>query len=201
MGKLQELVRGYWWIALFIVGGWFWLNDHDNIIRNSVKIKATADSVTQEVNKLKVDLEIMRKADSIANIRISSLRSEVAEKDKELKVTKAVVSSLSSRLANALPDSLKPLFDSLQTAHQQVIDTYEAQKKATADIIALQNNQLVAKDSIINRQQVTIDSVNSKFQTLVKHQSGTLGHKAIQTGVKVLALYGTFKILEGIIQK
>lgn len=135
--------------ASLVLALWVGLRIHDQNVRERARQEFLVDSLNRELGALQIRQALLEEHDRQSVDSISRLNVRIARLQQAGAVASHQADSLGNVLFSQLPDSLKPLFVTMDSTYKVALVQKDSTIQAFAAIIDVQHNQLNERDSLI----------------------------------------------------
>lgn len=143
------------WTSRILIGAsltlalWVGLRIHDKNVAERARQQYQVDSLNRELGALQERQALFEEHDRAARDSISRLNSKIARLQQGGALAAHRADSLGNVLLSQLPDSLKPLFVTMDSTYKVSIVQKDSTIQAQAAIIDVQQIQLNERDSLL----------------------------------------------------
>lgn len=173
---LNSLIK-FWWIPVTIALGWFWLHEHDARVRAVALAEERFTQVQLFKDSVATIKDSLAKQDSMLNIQA---RQAIEARDREARIeanARAASVVAVNKLRATLDSSQQVLLDSVELGYKMQIDALHEQLAHTAELLAIKDQQLAGRDTVINKLEQLNDELSSQLATAVKNIKPSTGDK------------------------
>ena len=135
--------------ASLILALWVGLQIHDKNVRERARQEFLVDSLNRELGALQSRQALLEEHDRQSVDSISRLNARIARLQQAGALASHQADSLGNVLLSQLPDSLKPLFATMDSTYKVALVQQDSTIQSFAAIIAVQQDQLNERDSLI----------------------------------------------------